>query len=78
LGIFHVLGESMRKPTFRGCAFLNARGESLGRQLAMLYDGPTVAARMDHNPKAAAIARKAAEVVLDAATAAPAIAPRAS
>jgi AcrR family transcriptional regulator len=111
LGVFDVLADATRTPTFRGCAFINASGESprggvvedvadssrawirelfirlagdagardpdqLGRQLAMLYDGATVAATMDRNPKAAALARAAAEVLLDAAITAPAAARR--
>src|SRR5450755_794440 len=28
LGVFDVLGDSMAKPTFRGCAFINASAES--------------------------------------------------
>jgi AcrR family transcriptional regulator len=106
LGVFDVLAESMHKPTFRGCAFINASGESprggvvedvadssrawirelfirvageagardpdqLGRQLAMLYDGATVAATMDRNPDAAAVAKAAADVLVAAAVASP-------
>jgi AcrR family transcriptional regulator len=44
--------------------------DGLGVQLQMLYDGATVAARMDRHPAdAAASARAAAEVLVDAATA---------
>jgi AcrR family transcriptional regulator len=40
----------------------------LGRQLALLYDGAAVAARMDHDRRGAAIAmRSAVEALLDAA-----------
>jgi AcrR family transcriptional regulator len=42
--------------------------EHLGRQLALLYDGATVVARMDSNPGAGAIAREIAAPLLDAAT----------
>ncbi len=41
--------------------------DRLARQLVLLYDGATVAARMDHDPTAAAAARAAATVLLDAA-----------
>jgi AcrR family transcriptional regulator len=102
LGVFDVLGDSMAKPTFRGCAFINASAESrpggiveevsdtsrawiralfvglasdagaldadgLGRQLAMLYDGAVVTARMDRNPQAAATARSIAAALVAAA-----------
>ena len=43
--------------------------ETLGRQLHMIYDGASLSARMDHDPSAAATARAAAEVLLDAAVA---------
>ena len=43
--------------------------ETLGRQLHMVYDGASLSARMDHDPSAAATARAAAEVLLDAAVA---------
>ena len=39
----------------------------LGRQLHLLYDGASVSARMDHDPKAAAAARAMAEKLIDAA-----------
>jgi AcrR family transcriptional regulator len=39
----------------------------LGRQLQLLYDGGGLSARMDHDPHAAAQAKAAAEVLLDAA-----------
>jgi hypothetical protein len=42
--------------------------EHLAQQLVLLYDGATVAARMDHDPTAAAAARAVAAVLLDAAT----------
>jgi len=42
----------------------------LARQLALLYDGATVAARMDRNPGAGATAREIAATLVDAATAA--------
>src|SRR5581483_1704846 len=29
LGVFDVLGESFARPTFRGCAFINASAESM-------------------------------------------------
>jgi len=45
--------------------------ELLGRQLHMLYDGSSQAARMDHHPAAAAAGRAAAQVLLDAALTAP-------
>jgi hypothetical protein len=41
--------------------------EALGRQLHMLYEGSGQAARMDHDPGAATVARAAAAVLLDAA-----------
>jgi AcrR family transcriptional regulator len=41
--------------------------ERFARQLAMLYDGATVAARMDRDPGAAAAARGVAAAMLDAA-----------
>jgi AcrR family transcriptional regulator len=40
---------------------------ALGRQLQLLYDGGGLAARMDRDPHAAAGAKAAAEVLLDAA-----------
>jgi hypothetical protein len=43
--------------------------ERLARQLALLYDGATVTARMDRDPGAAAAARAAAAALLDAALA---------
>jgi len=43
--------------------------EILARQLHLLYDGSGQAARMDHDPGAAAAARAAAAVLLDAALA---------
>jgi AcrR family transcriptional regulator len=45
--------------------------EALARQLQLLYDGSGQAARMDHDPAAAATARAAAATLLDAALAAP-------
>ena len=39
----------------------------LGRQLQLLYDGSGLSARMDRDPNAAAAAKAAAEVLLDAA-----------
>jgi AcrR family transcriptional regulator len=39
----------------------------LARQLHLLYDGSGTSARMDHDPGAAAVARAAAAVLLDAA-----------
>jgi AcrR family transcriptional regulator len=39
----------------------------LADQLVLQYDGATVAAQMDHNPRAAAIARSVAEALLAAA-----------
>jgi AcrR family transcriptional regulator len=44
--------------------------ERLAQQLVLLYDGATVAARMDHDPTAAAAARAVATVLVDAAIAA--------
>jgi AcrR family transcriptional regulator len=41
--------------------------EILARQLHLLYDGTGTSARMDHDPGAAAVARTAAAVLLDAA-----------
>jgi AcrR family transcriptional regulator len=43
--------------------------ERLARQLALLYDGATVTARMDRDPGAAAAARAAAVTLVDAACA---------
>ena len=43
--------------------------ERLGRQLALLYDGATVSARMDRDPGAAEAARAAAVTLVDAACA---------
>jgi AcrR family transcriptional regulator len=43
--------------------------ESLAQQLVLLYDGASVSAQMDCNPGAAAAARAAASMMLDAATA---------
>ena len=43
--------------------------EVLARQLHLLYDGSGQAARMDHDPAAAAVARAAAATLLDAALA---------
>jgi AcrR family transcriptional regulator len=43
--------------------------EHLARQLALLYDGATVAARMDRNPAVGSTAREIAATLLDAATA---------
>jgi AcrR family transcriptional regulator len=40
---------------------------ALGRQLQLLYDGAGLAARMDRDPHAAAAAKAAAQVLLDAA-----------
>jgi AcrR family transcriptional regulator len=42
--------------------------DRLASQLALLYDGATVAARMDHNAGAGAIAREIAAALLDAAS----------
>jgi hypothetical protein len=39
----------------------------LGKQLQLLYDGGGLSARMDRDPHAAAAAKAAAEVLLDAA-----------
>jgi AcrR family transcriptional regulator len=44
--------------------------QTLGRQLHMIYDGASLAARMDRDPSASAAARAAAEALLDAAVAA--------
>jgi AcrR family transcriptional regulator len=44
--------------------------QTLGRQLHMIYDGASLAARMDRDPSASAAARAAAEALLDAALAA--------
>jgi AcrR family transcriptional regulator len=43
--------------------------DALARQLHLLYDGSGTSARMDHDPAAAAVARTAAAVLLDAALA---------
>jgi AcrR family transcriptional regulator len=102
LGFFIGLDETFTKPTYRGCAFINASAESppgsvveeladasrawirslltdlaaeagaadprlLGTQLAMLYDGAVVTARMDRNPAAAETARSVATTLIDAA-----------
>jgi AcrR family transcriptional regulator len=48
--------------------------EVLARQLHLLYEGASQSARMDHDPGAAAAARAAAAVLLDAALSAPATA----
>jgi AcrR family transcriptional regulator len=42
--------------------------DHLAGQLALLYDGATVAARMDHNAMAGATAREIAAALVDAAT----------
>jgi AcrR family transcriptional regulator len=42
--------------------------DGLAQQLVLLYDGATVAARMDHDPTAATAARAVATVLVDAAT----------
>ena len=42
----------------------------LGRQLHMIYDGASLAARMDHDPSASTAARAAAGALLDAVLAA--------
>jgi AcrR family transcriptional regulator len=44
-----------------------ARPAALARQLMMLYDGASVSAQMDGDPKAATAARAVAAVMLDAA-----------
>ncbi|HEY1539855.1 MAG TPA: TetR/AcrR family transcriptional regulator [Solirubrobacteraceae bacterium] len=44
--------------------------ETLAQQLVQLYDGAQLGARMDRDPGTAAVARAAAAVLLDAATAA--------
>ena len=41
--------------------------DTLARQLHLLYDGATLAARMDRDPSAASAAREAAAALLDAA-----------
>ena len=46
-----------------------ARPALLARQLVLLYDGASVSAQMDHDPKAAAAARAVAATMLDAALA---------
>jgi AcrR family transcriptional regulator len=45
--------------------------KGLGRQLHLLYDGASQAARMDHEPAIAGDARAAAEALLDAARTSP-------
>jgi AcrR family transcriptional regulator len=47
-----------------------AAPEALGRKLHMLYDGSSLAARMDRDPAVAATARAAAATLLDTALAA--------
>jgi AcrR family transcriptional regulator len=47
-----------------------AEPETLGRQLHMVYDGASQAARMDRDPSVAANARAAAAILLDAVLAA--------
>jgi AcrR family transcriptional regulator len=42
--------------------------DHLAGQLTVLYDGATVAARMDHNPDASGTAREIAATLIDAAT----------
>jgi AcrR family transcriptional regulator len=106
LAVFDVVGATFTKPTFRGCAFINASAESrpggpveevsdiargwvrelltnlarqakasdpeaLGRQLAMVYDGAVVGARMDRNPRAAITAKAIATTLIDAALPSP-------
>jgi AcrR family transcriptional regulator len=44
-----------------------AEPERLARQLHLLYDGANVSAQMDHDPHAAAAARVAAQVLIEAA-----------
>jgi AcrR family transcriptional regulator len=102
LAVFDAVGRTFTKPTFRGCAFINASAESrpggtveqisdisrgwirslftdlsrdagaadpdaLGRQLAMVYDGAVVGARMDRNPLAGETAKAIATTLVDAA-----------
>jgi AcrR family transcriptional regulator len=102
IGVFDVMGETFARPTYRGCAFMNASAESLpggaveevsdvsraatkamfvrlakaagakypkalGAQLALVYDGAVITARMDRNPKAAAVAKTIATALVDAA-----------
>jgi AcrR family transcriptional regulator len=104
LGVFDILGETAARPTFRGCAFVNASAEAkpgsaiesvsdtsrawirqmffdlatdagvpdpdgLAEELAMLYDGAVVSAKMDRNPQAAATAKTIATALVDAALA---------
>jgi AcrR family transcriptional regulator len=45
-----------------------AEPEQLARQLALLYDGASVAAQLDRDPDVAAVARSAASTLVDAAT----------
>ena len=40
---------------------------ALAAQLVVLYDGATVGSRMDRNPGVPAVARAAAEIIIDAA-----------
>jgi AcrR family transcriptional regulator len=42
--------------------------EELAQQLVLLYDGTAISGRMDSRPQAAAAARKAAGILVDAAT----------
>jgi AcrR family transcriptional regulator len=51
--------------------------EQLSRQLLLLYDGANVSARLDRAAEAAAAARTAAAVLIDAATTRPEAAPHA-
>jgi AcrR family transcriptional regulator len=41
--------------------------KALGHQLALLYDGAIITARMDRNPKSAAVAKSIATVLVDGA-----------
>src|SRR5580698_8855648 len=70
LGVFDVLGERSAAPGYHGCAFVNASAEpqELARQLALLYHGAGLSARMDRDLTAAATARAAAATLLAAAT----------
>jgi AcrR family transcriptional regulator len=111
LAVFDSLAESVRRPTFRGCAMANASAESdpasaaaevtlvarhwmldlltelataagaadpraLATQLALLYDGVNVQARLDSDPARGAAAKAAARTLITAAVGAPGPAPR--
>jgi AcrR family transcriptional regulator len=108
LGIYEYLADFYSRPSFRGCAFINATAESppggpaeevtdltrawlrwlvhgyvvelgapdpeaLTCQLVLLFDGATVAARLDRNPGAAQAAGVAAKALVNAVVPVPAL-----